>query len=134
MYSLDLLGTGNDLDSSIEDEPENVANEKLSSKRDIDDKPTELEPLPKKMKCESGSDNEVLDEESLIKAEDKPSTSAKPDGLPCLLKCKIQIKFSNNNIYLEILFTGGTMGKEGANQLMTYIKNKMKEGQAELSN
>lgn len=46
-------------------------------------------------------------------------------GKPCLLKVNIFIKLVNNQLIVEVHLLSGTMGREGANQILTFIRNKI---------
>ena len=49
----------------------------------------------------------------------------KKTGLPCLLKVMLGVKMVNNNIIIEMTVQGGLMGRDGANQLLQYLKNNI---------
>merc|ERR1712179_308303 len=46
-------------------------------------------------------------------------------GPECLMRCNFHIKQTNGQISLEATIIGGSLGKDGLNQLLQYIKNQI---------
>ncbi|CAL4159102.1 unnamed protein product [Meganyctiphanes norvegica] len=46
-------------------------------------------------------------------------------GPECVMRCNFHIKQTGGQISLEATFLGGSLGKDGLNQLMQYIKNQI---------
>lgn len=46
-------------------------------------------------------------------------------GLKCLLRCNFQVKQTGGLISVEAYYLGGSLGKDGLNQLVQYMKNKL---------
>ena len=85
-----------------------------------------LEPDSKRRKmAESADSGDSSDEEEETNEENNVAVKKKKGGKPCLLKVIIHVKMVNNVITVELNLLSGVLGKDGANQLLQYLKNKI---------
>ncbi|KAF2362978.1 Ribosomal RNA large subunit methyltransferase F-like [Trinorchestia longiramus] len=101
--------------------------------RDCADNPNKRRKL--ELEENSGDDSESNDDEacdvggeSVIEDTSSSGVASRQEnrtGKPCLLKVNMFVKLVNNQLIVEMHTLGGLMGREGTNQVLTYLRNKI---------
>lgn len=112
------------LDSCSENEDSIAENDGQSSEEA--DKADTVEHDKNFSSNDSGNGGSPVDPSDLsISEQNDPAVSLGISGPECVMRCNFHIKQTGGQISLEAIFLGGSLGKDGLNQLIQYIKNQI---------